>query len=234
MTEHRFNLVVPLAHKATAMRNEDTDRRRADRSSAVSPMIGEGLRRGDVDSTMVQLTPGIRTTTTATRTTTTRATSSARLPSADRNAKAGFSGSKIVTAYRDCRRTKRNSISALKFEADLERNLAHLRDELASGTYVPGPSKCFVITRPKPREVWAADFPDRIVHHMVYNRIGERFEKAFIADSCACIKGRGTLYAARRLESKVRSVTQNWSRPAPIRTTTLSVLCVLPALTCWA
>ncbi|WP_245964803.1 RNA-directed DNA polymerase [Trinickia dinghuensis] len=97
---------------------------------------------------------------------------------------------------------------------DLERNLMRLHEELASGAYRPGPSRCFVITRPKPREVWAAGFPDRVVQHMVYNRIGARFERTFIADSCACIKGRGTLYAAQRLESKVRSITQNWSRPA--------------------
>ncbi|WP_116615015.1 RNA-directed DNA polymerase [Paraburkholderia unamae] len=97
---------------------------------------------------------------------------------------------------------------------NLERNLRRLYDELAAGTYVPGRSKCFVITRPKPREVWAAEFRDRIVHHLLYNRIGPRFERSFIADSCACIEGRGTLYAARRLEAKVRSITQNWSRPA--------------------
>src|SRR6185369_3993886 len=35
----------------------------------------------------------------------------------------------------------------------------------------------------------------------------------FIADSCACIAGRGTLYAARRLEAKIRSASENWSRP---------------------
>ncbi|AJY40358.1 RNA-directed DNA polymerase [Burkholderia humptydooensis] len=93
----------------------------------------------------------------------------------------------------------------------LERNLRRLYDELADGSYTPGRSKCFVITRPKPREVWAAAFRDRIVHHLLYNRIGPRFERSFIADSCACIKGRGTLYAAERLESKVRSITQNWS-----------------------
>ncbi|EPX97249.1 RNA-directed DNA polymerase, partial [Ralstonia sp. AU12-08] len=84
----------------------------------------------------------------------------------------------------------------------------------ASDNYTPGRSKCFVITRPKPREVWAAEFRDRIVHHLLYNRIGPRFEHSLIADSCACIKGRGTLYAARRLDAKVRSITQNWSRPA--------------------
>ncbi|POR52807.1 reverse transcriptase (RNA-dependent DNA polymerase) [Paraburkholderia eburnea] len=96
----------------------------------------------------------------------------------------------------------------------LERNLRMLYDELIDGSYTPGCSICFVITRPKPREVWAADFRDRVVHHLLYRRIGPRFERSFIADSCACIKGRGTLYAVERLEAKVRSITQNWSRPA--------------------
>jgi hypothetical protein len=96
----------------------------------------------------------------------------------------------------------------------LERNLRDLYDDLAAGAYRPGPSICFVITRPKAREVWAAEFRDRIVHHLMYIRVAPRFERSFIADSCACIKGRGTLYAAKRLEGKIRSVTQNWSRRA--------------------
>ncbi|MFA6904482.1 MAG: RNA-directed DNA polymerase, partial [Gallionellaceae bacterium] len=87
-------------------------------------------------------------------------------------------------------------------------------DELRNGTYRPGKSICFVITRPKPREVWAADFRDRIVHHLLYNRISPRFYAGFIADSCACIPERGTLYGAQRLEAKIRSITQNWSKPA--------------------
>lgn len=119
-----------------------------------------------------------------------------------------------MQAYLDCRRTKRNKPTAIEFEQDLERNLCCLADELRSGTYHPGRSICFVITRPKPREVWAADFRDRIVHHLLYNRISPRFYAGFIADSCACIPGRGTLYGAKRLESKVRSITQNWSKPA--------------------
>jgi len=152
----------------------------------------------------------------ATRTTTTRTTSCSPALSAEHHdaAHAGASFEDLVEAYFDCRRTKRNTLSALAFEADLERNLVSLFDELAAGTYRPGPSVCFVITRPKPREVWAAQFRDRVVHHLLYNRIGSRFERSFIADSCACIKGRGTLYAARRLDSKVRSVTRNWARPA--------------------
>jgi len=120
----------------------------------------------------------------------------------------------LVRAYFDCRANKRNTAGALAFEADLEHNLIALHEDLLAGSYRIGPSICFVITRPKPREVWAAQFRDRIVHHLLYNHVGQRFERAFIADSCACIPGRGTLYGAKRLEAKIRSITQNWSKPA--------------------
>lgn len=114
----------------------------------------------------------------------------------------------------DCRRNKRTTASALAFEDHLEANLCALFEELATGEYRPGRSICFVITRPKPREVWAADFRDRIVHHLLYNHVAGRFLASFDVGSSACIPGRGTLYAARRLEAGVRSITENWSRPA--------------------
>ncbi|ATR83025.1 reverse transcriptase [Pseudomonas sp. HLS-6] len=146
----------------------------------------------------------------AIRTTTTRTTSSASAPSA---ASTPYPFSDLVQAYYDCRRSKRNSASALAFEMNLERNLTTLHSDLVTGQYRPGRSICFVVTRPKAREVWAADFRDRIVHHLLYNHVAPRFYASFIADSCACIPGRGTLYAAKRLESKIRSATQNWSKP---------------------
>ena len=223
MTERFHNLVVPLAHKATDMRTTDTASSSLDRSGAVSPLIGFGLRQGDVDSTNGRSTPltltmpGFRTSATATSTTSARATTTERGPSADithERHHADFSFPELVQAYFDCRANKRNTASALAFEQDLERNLSRLHDELQAGTYRPGRSICFVVTKPKPREVWAADFRDRVVHHLLYNRIAPRFYASFIADSCACIPGRGTLYAAKRLEAKVRSITQNWSRPA--------------------
>lgn len=209
----RFNhLVLPLAHKATAMRTIDTTGSSQARSSAVSPLIGSHLRQVDVDSKILQSGLGTRISTTVTRTTTTRITSSAPALSADNNATPTFA--MLVQAYFDCRKHKRNTASALTFEQNLERNLRQLYDELIAGTYQPGRSICFVITRPKAREVWAAEFKDRIVHHLFYNYVSARFYAGFIADSCACIPERGTLYAAKRLESKIRSITQNWSQPA--------------------
>jgi len=119
-----------------------------------------------------------------------------------------------VQAYLDCRANKRNTASALQFEQALEANLWSLYQRLCDGSYQPGRSICFVVTRPRPREVWAAQFSDRIVHHLLYNHIAPRFHAGFVATSCACIPGRGTLYAARQLKHSVRSITQNWSRPA--------------------
>lgn len=125
-----------------------------------------------------------------------------------------FTMGQLVQAWKDCRKAKRNTASALDFERNVESNLCALRAELLAGTYTPGRSTCFVVTRPKVREVWAADFRDRIVHHLLYNHIAPRFHASFVANSCACIPERGTLYAARQLEHAVRSITQNWALPA--------------------
>ena len=206
----RRNLVAPLVHKTTDMHTTDTAASARNRSGAASDVIGASLRAGGFHSaTGAPPTPGIRTSTTATRTTTTRASRAAPEPSANSDLFA-----LLVQAYLDCRRTKRNSASALAFEEQVERNLFNLHEQLIDGTYAPGRSICFVIIRPRPREVWAAEFRDRIVHHLLYNHIAPAYHASFIADSCACIPGRGTLYAVRRLERHVRSITENWSRPA--------------------
>lgn len=64
----------------------------------------------------------------------------------------------VFDAYFDCRRSKRNSLNQLRFEADLESNLVELYRDLISGDYKIGQSIAFVVTHPKIREVWAAAF----------------------------------------------------------------------------
>lgn len=125
-----------------------------------------------------------------------------------------FSVDEIFQAYFDCRRNKRNTRIAVAFEQGLERNLMRLHRELNAGTYRIGRSVCFVVTQPKYREVWAANFRDRIVHHVLYNRIADRFYRRFIHDSYACIPGRGVLFGAGRIHQHMRSATQNWQQPA--------------------
>ncbi len=116
-------------------------------------------------------------------------------------------------AYRDARRHKGRRIYVVRFEERLEQNLEQLCDELLSRTYKPAPATCFIITEPKKREVFAADFRDRIVHHLYYNYTHELYERTFIADSYSCIKRRGTLYGVKRLYAHIRKESQNYSVP---------------------
>jgi len=109
-----------------------------------------------------------------------------------------FTYAEILQAYLDCRKRKRNTVQAKCFEVKYEENLKELLNEINSGTYEIGPAYVFAISDPKPREIWAASFRDRIVHHLIYNQLRPYFEKIFINDTYSCIKGRGTLAAVKK------------------------------------
>lgn len=118
----------------------------------------------------------------------------------------------LFKAYYDARSNKRNTSSQLRFELHLEENITALYHELCTRRYVIGTSICFVISDSVRREVFAADFRDRVVHHFLYNRLSPIFEKKFIHDSYSCRKGKGTLFGIRRLQHHIRSCSHNYSR----------------------
>lgn len=100
----------------------------------------------------------------------------------------------VFRAYYDARKNKRNTRSQLDFEFNLEENLVRLYEELRNHTYKVGKSVCFITGSTVKREVFAAHFRDRVVHHLLYNYTAPIFERTFIADSYSCRKGMGTLY----------------------------------------
>jgi len=118
----------------------------------------------------------------------------------------------LFQAYYDARKNKRNTINALNFEIDYERKLFELYEEIKNRRYEIGPSICFVIFKPVQREVFAADFRDRIVHHLIYNYISPLFERLFIFDSYSCREGKGTSCGIKRVDHFIRSCSQNYSR----------------------
>ena len=120
----------------------------------------------------------------------------------------------VFNAYFECRKTKRYSSGALTFESNYEENLIALYNELKNGTWEPGRSTCFIVTKPVKREVFAAPFRDRIVHHILINRLNSTFEKHFIFDSYACRVGKGTHAAIKRVEHFIRSESQNGTKTA--------------------
>lgn len=130
------------------------------------------------------------------------------------NAKNILEEKSIHNAYVDCRRRKRGTANEQEFEKRVSSNLVSLTKELQNGTYSPGKSVCFVVKNPKPREVFAADFRDRIVHHLIVRRLEPYWEKVFIFDSYACRKGKGTLAAVDRVAHFIRSITKNGKKRA--------------------
>ena len=71
---------------------------------------------------------------------------------------------------------------------------------------------CFIIRDPVLREVFAASFRDRIVHHLLYNWLMPIFEPTFIYDSYSCREGKGTLFGIKRLEHHIRSCSDNYRK----------------------
>jgi hypothetical protein len=125
-----------------------------------------------------------------------------------------FTFEKLYQAYLDCRRTKRNTTNALRFEWSLEKNLFQLQKELKAKRYKPGRSICFVVTEPSPREIFAANFRDRIVHHLLINEIEDMGERSFIFDVHSCRKNKGTHLAIERLKRFIRKITENYKNEA--------------------
>jgi hypothetical protein len=111
----------------------------------------------------------------------------------------------VISAYYDCRRNKRNTSQQLKFEFHLENNLWNLYEELKNETFTPSSHLFFIITKPKAREVWAAEFKDRIVHHIIYNRT-KYIEQNYISTTYACLRNRGTLQCAKGVQKSLRNL----------------------------
>ena len=119
----------------------------------------------------------------------------------------------LFAAYYKARENKRNTYSQVRFERDLSFNLVDLYDDILSGTYKVGRSMCFIVNQPVKREVFAASFRDRIVHHLVFNYIAPIFERTFIEDSYSCRVGKGTLKGQERLEEQIRMASKEYTRP---------------------
>lgn len=117
-----------------------------------------------------------------------------------------FTLEKLFKAYKECQKGKKNTINALEFELHREKNLIALLNDLTSRRYEISRHICFVVTHPTPREIFAADFRDRIVHHLLCNEISGMFETDFIPHSYANRRGKGTHKAVEQLRKDIRQV----------------------------
>lgn len=140
-----------------------------------------------------------------------------------------------LVAYYDCCRHKKTSIQCTLYRLNFEEDLPLLASEVKCRSYVPSVSTCFVVTRPKLREVFAANFRDRIVQHWICLRLEPLFEKRFQMQhnvSYNCRKDFGTMRAVRRLSTQMYNVSNGYRYKAyigrfDIRSFFMSIDCVI-------
>jgi len=125
-----------------------------------------------------------------------------------------FSFQNLYIAYRECQQHKGNTINAIRFEYEMESNLLALERELNDKTYQLKRSVCFINTKPVPREIFAADFRDRVIHHLLVRKVEPFFRKKFIFHSFACQKDKGAHKAVKYIERYIRRITHNFQKPA--------------------
>ena len=120
----------------------------------------------------------------------------------------------LYQAYFDAREHKRNTLAQLNFEIFCEHYLEDLYRTLRARTYKPLPPYCFITFDPVQREVYASQFRDRVVQHMLFNYLAPFYEPLFIHDTYSCRIGKGTLFGIERYRHHLRSVTDNFTKEA--------------------
>lgn len=123
-----------------------------------------------------------------------------------------FEFEELYKAYEDCRKRKVGTEECMLFDDECEINLYDLYKDLVNGRYEIGKSKTFCVTRPKLREVFAANFKDRIVHHFLMNRLMPLVEEEFIDNTFSCRVGKGTFYGVCKLHEMISEATLNYTK----------------------
>jgi hypothetical protein len=115
-----------------------------------------------------------------------------------------FSFAALWQAYLTCRRRKAGTAQAQRYALRLLDNIENTAQALQDRSYKPARSLCFVARRPKAREIHAAHFADRVVHHLLVPQLEALYEPIFIHDVYSNRKNKGTHAAVRRLQSFMR------------------------------
>jgi len=122
----------------------------------------------------------------------------------------------LFQAYYDARKNKRNTLNQLDFEFQLEKNIIELYEELITWNYKVGKSIYFIQNHPVKREIFAWNFRDRVIHHLIFNSISPIFEKEFIYDSYSCRTWKWTSLWVARVKKFIRSCSENYTQDAYI------------------
>ena len=109
-------------------------------------------------------------------------------------------------AFWKAARGKRNRPDVIAFQKDFDANIDKIRRDLVDHSPDIGHYRFFQVHDPKPRNICAASFPERVLHHAVMNECESLLEGYAIFDSYACRKGKGNRKALNRAQAYARKL----------------------------
>lgn len=120
----------------------------------------------------------------------------------------------VYDAYYDCCKHKGSTPGCIEYQMNYIANNYQLYIDLNSMTYEISKSKAFCVTRPKLREVFCADFRDRIIHHLLAIKFTDILESEMTDKAYACRKGKGTDYGIADVKKEIERVSENYTKEA--------------------
>ncbi|MCX6868862.1 MAG: RNA-directed DNA polymerase [Verrucomicrobia bacterium] len=107
-------------------------------------------------------------------------------------------------AFWKAARGKSAARDVVEYRTNLEDNLTQMRHGILDGTVGVGDYHFFTIHDPKEREICAAAFGERVLHHALINLCEPVFEKRLVFDCYACRTGKGRIKALARAQHYAR------------------------------
>ncbi len=121
----------------------------------------------------------------------------------------------LRVAFVKAARGKCNHPAVLEFRKNFRENIHGLRRQIADQNLQVGDYSFFKVFDPKPRNICAAPFRERVLHHAIMNVCEPVLESCAIFDSYACRTGKGNRKAVARAQKFSRN--RDWYLKLDIR-----------------
>lgn len=119
----------------------------------------------------------------------------------------------IIASYRLARKGSVKSPDQVEYELHWEGNCIKLCEAINSRTYQPT-AYSFIVTYPKPREIFASDFSTRVLHHYLHERLVPLLENRLSKHTFNNRKGMGTSACQNAVISDMYEVSNGYAEDA--------------------
>ena len=110
----------------------------------------------------------------------------------------------LYLAFYKARKGKDQRIEVIEYATHLDYNIKLLQNHILSGELNVGNYTYFTISDPKIRQICAASFPERVLHHAIMNICHEVFERHLIFDTYATRKEKGIYLALEKAKCSMK------------------------------